>query len=164
MSSQSETCLCRFCLADLWHEHTYIKCATVVCAELDVNICLQCFASGAGDAVHKNTDPYRVLSNAVDVGNHMWLAYEEIILLDTFMDTMSWEKVAQKLDRSPKECERHYFEHFVLYPKIAGLECKNKKAFRHDKFNNDIHDEKTTIYDTFNSEGKYFFLLTPILA
>lgn len=130
----------------------------MVCAELNVNICLQCFAAGAGDDVHKNTDPYRVQSNAVDVGDHMWLAYEEIILLDTFMDTMSWEKVAQKLDRSPKECERHYFEHFVLYPKMAGLECENKKAFRHDKFNNNIYDEETTtIYNTFNTEGRYFF-------
>jgi len=82
----------------------------------------------------------------------LWAAHEEIILLDTFMDTMSWEKVAEKLGRSPKECEYHYFENYVLYPKIKGLECINKNAFRFNRFDK-IYKNMAIADDTLDSEG-----------
>lgn len=154
MPPERETRLCcRFCFANLWYEHTFIRCATVACVELDINICLQCFAAGAGDNVHKNSDAYRVLCNAISVGDRLWDAHEEIVLLDTFMDTMSWERVARKIDRSPKECERHYFENYVLYPKIKGLECVNKNAFRYDKFDYVVDNDQKTVGDSLNLEG-----------
>lgn len=155
MFSKKRDLYCQFCLTDLWHEHTFIKCATVDCAELEICVCLQCFANGKEDGVHKNTDPYQVVCNAVEIDENLWYAHEEITLLDTFMDTMSWEKVAQKLDRSPKECERHYYEHFILNPKIKGLESVNSKAFRLEKFGI-INDNGTkTIGDTLNLEGTH---------
>lgn len=154
MTTEIETPLCcRFCFTDLWHEHSFIKCSSGTCAELNVSICLQCFAAGAGDDVHKNSDPYRVLCNAVDIGNRLWDAREEIVMLDTFMETMSWERVAQTINRSPKECERHYFENYVLCPKIKGLECVNKNAFRYDKFNNVIDDWQKTMDNSLDLEG-----------
>ncbi|KAE9530712.1 hypothetical protein AGLY_011174 [Aphis glycines] len=153
-TKKRELC-CRFCFTDLWLEHTFIKCATPVCAELKICLCLQCFAAGTGDHVHKNTDPYQVLCNAIDVGDHLWAAHEEITLLDTFMDTMSWEKVARKLGRSPKECERHYFENYVFYPKIKGLEDVNKNAFRFDRFDKVNKNEAKLNSDTSDSEESY---------
>lgn len=146
---------CRFCFIDLWHEHTFIKCTTDACTKLGVSICLQCFAAGTGDHVHKNTDPYKIQCNAVEISEQSWPAHEDIILLDTFMDTMSWERVAQKLDRSPKECERHYFDNFVFYPKIKGLEYVNKNAFRFNTFDRVVEDKTQTFGDTLDIEGTY---------
>jgi len=88
----------------------------------------------------------------------LWAAHEEIALLDTYMDTMSWEKVARKLGRSPKECECHYFDNYVLYPKIKGLESVNKNAFRFDRFDNTNTNMTNTIGDTLDLEGIYLFL------
>lgn len=123
------------------------------CVDLSVSICLQCFATGTGDIVHKNTDPYQVQCNAIKVANHLWPAHEEILLLDTFMDTMSWEAVAKKLDRSQKECETYYFEHFVINPKIKDLETVNKNAFRFNNFRNNIETNTSIIGDTSDIEG-----------
>lgn len=156
MFSMRRKLCCRFCLTDLWHEHTFIKCTSTVCVEQNVTVCLQCFAAGTGDDVHKNIDPYRVLSNAIEVEDGLWPAHEEIMLLDTFMDTMSWEKVARKLDRSPKECERHYFENFVYCPKIKGLERAKENAFRLDKLwtdDNNKYGEHKIIGEELDSEG-----------
>jgi len=88
----------------------------------------------------------------------LWAAHEEITLLDTFMDTMSWEKVGRKLGRSPKECECHYFENYVFYPKIEGLEDVNKNAFRFDRFDKVNKNETKFNIDTSDSEGIYLFL------
>lgn len=148
---------CRFCLIDLWHEHTFIKCVTESCAKFGVTICLPCFASGNEDDVHKNTDPYHVLCNAVKINDCLWSAHEEIILLDTFMDTMSWEKVGQKFGISANECESHYFNNFVLHPKIKGLEYINKNAFRFNKFNEEIEERTKSINNLLDSEGIYLF-------
>jgi len=88
----------------------------------------------------------------------LWAANEEIALLDTFMDTMSWDKVARKLGRSPKECEYHYFENYVYYPKIKGLKDVNKNAFRFDRFDNVNKNETKLIGDALDSEGIYLIL------
>lgn len=144
---------CKFCSTDLWHEHTYIKCTADACAKLGISICLQCFATGAADDIHKNNDPYKVLCNAVKTSDQSWLAHEEMMLLDTFMDTMSWEKVAQKLGRSPKECEHYYFENFVDNPKIKELEEVNKIAFRLDTLENVIEDRTINFGDISDVEG-----------
>lgn len=159
MFMKKRTLCCRFCFTDLWLEHTFIKCANAACAEFGISLCLQCFAAGTGDDVHKNTDPYQVLCNAIIVGDHLWAAHEEITLLDTFVDTMSWEKVARKLDRSPQECEYHYFENYVFYPKIKGLENANKNAFRFDKFDKINTNMTTSIGNTLDLEGTYLFLI-----
>ncbi|XP_060869407.1 transcriptional adapter 2-alpha [Metopolophium dirhodum] len=155
MFSKKVKLCCRFCFTDLWLEHTFIKCATTACIELGVSLCLQCFAAGTADNVHKNTDPYQVLCNAIDIGDHLWAAHEEITLLDTYMDTMSWDKVARKLGRSPKECECHYFDNYVLYPKIKGLECVNKNAFRFDRFDNMNKNMTNAIGDTLDLEESH---------
>lgn len=147
---------CRYCFSDLWHHPTFIKCTSTACAKLDVSLCVQCFAAGTEDNVHKNSDPYKVLSNAVKVNEHLWPSHEEIILLDTFMDTMSWNRVAQKLGKSPEECERHYFKHYVMYPKIEGLQDVNKKAFRFDT--RAIEDRAAIMDDTVDSEGIRYIL------
>uniref|UniRef100_A0A2S2QLR2 Transcriptional adapter 2-alpha n=1 Tax=Sipha flava TaxID=143950 RepID=A0A2S2QLR2_9HEMI len=146
---------CRFCFTDLWHEHAFIKCNTDICVKLNINICLQCFSTGTEDHVHKNTDPYKVLSNAVQIGDLLWHAHEEIILLDTFMNTMSWAKVAQKLGRSTEECECHYFKNYVLNPKIKGLEHINRNAFRLHKFNKAIECKPKTMDNELDSEESY---------
>lgn len=158
MFSRKKLC-CRFCFTDLWHEHTFIKCDTDICIKLDISICLQCFATGTEDHVHKNTDPYKVLSNAVQIGDLLWHAHEEIILLDTFMNTMSWEKVAQKLGKSTEECECHYFKNFVLNPKIKGLELINRNAFRLHKFNRAIKYRSKIMGDTSDSEGIFICII-----
>jgi len=76
------------------------------------------------------------------------------------MDTMSWEKVAKKLGRTPNECECHYFDNYVLYPKIKGLECVNKNAFRFDRFDNvDTNMTNALIGDALELEGIIFFFL-----
>lgn len=144
---------CRFCYTDLWHEHTFIKCMSASCVDLGVCLCLQCFAAGTGDDIHKNTDQYRVLCNAIKINHHLWSAQEEIILLDTFMKTMSWKEVSEKINRSPKDCESHYFEHFVLHPKIKGLHSVNKNAFRYENFEEVIEDKFKTLEDSSDLEG-----------
>lgn len=158
MFSKKKLC-CRFCFTDLWHEHTFIKCNADACVKLDISICLQCFAAGTGDHVHKNTDSYKVLSNAVQIGDHLWHAHEEIVLLDTFMNTMSWKRVAQKLGRSSEQCECHYFKNFVLYPKIKGLELLNRKAFRLHKFDRAIESRSKTMDSTLDSEGTFKYII-----
>lgn len=152
--------ICRFCSTDLWHEHTFIKCAADTCAELGVSLCVQCFAAGTGDHVHKNTDPYKVLCNAIKISDQSWPAHEEVILLDTFMDTMSWDRVAQKLNRTPKECERYYFENFVFYPKIKGLEQINKNAFKFNTFESVVEDRTNIFSDTLDVEGNFIIYFT----
>lgn len=127
--------------------------------ELSVSLCLQCFAAGTGDEVHKNTDPYQVQCNAIKVASHLWPAHEEILLLDTFMDTMSWETVAKKLNRSPKECETYYFEHFVINPKIKNLEIVNKNAFRFNNLSENFETKTSIICDTSDIEGIYNIIL-----
>lgn len=155
MFSEKETMNCRFCFTDLWHEHTFIRCTSVACVEIGVNLCLQCFAAGTEDDVHKSNDQYKVLCNAIKIKDHLWSAQEEIILLDTFENTMSWEKVGQKLNKSPKDCESHYFEHFVLHPKIKELDLVNKNAFRYEKFEEMVDNRFKTIGDAVNLEGTY---------
>lgn len=149
---------CRFCLINLWHEHTFIKCATESCAKIGIIICLPCFASGNEDDVHKNTDSYYVLCNAVKINDSLWSAHKEIILLDTFTNTMSWEKVAQKLGLSANECESHYFNNFVLYPKIKDFECINKNAFRFNQFSNATVSRIKTIDNSIHLEGIYLYI------
>lgn len=153
MFSKKRKLCCRFCFTDLWHEHTFIRCMAVTCVELSISICLQCFAAGTGDEVHKNSDPYQIQCNAIKVADHLWPAHEEILLLDTFMDTMSWEVVAIKLDRSPKECETYYFENFVINPKIKDLENVNKNAFRFKNFGDNFETKTRLIGDTSDIEG-----------
>lgn len=144
---------CKFCLTDLWHEHSFIRCVSPACVKLNVSICLQCFAAGTKDDIHNNTDPYQVLCNAIKLDDRSWSAHEEIILLDTFTDTLSWEKVAKKLGKSPQDCEYHYFNNFVLYPRDKDLERVNKNAFRFDKFSEVFEDRTKTIGDTSDLEG-----------
>jgi len=74
------------------------------------------------------------------------------------METMSWEKVAEKLNKSPKECEHYYFENFVINPKIKCLESVNKNAFRLDLCNKVMDDKKKNIGDTSDLEGTYYFI------
>lgn len=157
MFSKENKLKCKFCFADLWHEHAFIKCESVACAKLGISLCLQCFATGTEDHVHKNTDPYKVLCNAVKISNYLWPANDEIVLLDTFMDTMSWEKVAQKLGRSPKECESHYFENYVLHPKLKGLNQANKNAFRFNRFKRMTENGTKIFGNTLDLEGTYFY-------
>lgn len=145
---------CRFCFTDLWHEHAFVKCENADCVELGISICLQCFAAGTVDRVHKHTDPYKVLCNAVNISDYLWPANEEIMLLDTFMDTMSWEKVGRKLDRSPKECEHHYFENFVSSPKLKGLDHANKNKF--NTFKGMVENRTNILDNTLNLEGTYY--------
>lgn len=158
MSLKKNKFNCKFCFTDLWHQHTFIKCESTACAELGTSLCLECFAAGTVDHVHKNTDPYKVLCNAIKISNYMWPANDEIMLLDTFMDTMSWERVAKKLGRSPKECELHYFENFVLRPKLKGLDYANKNAFRFNKCKWPIENKTNILENTLDLEGTYFLL------
>ncbi|XP_050537686.1 transcriptional adapter 2-alpha [Daktulosphaira vitifoliae] len=143
---------CRFCFCNLWYEHTYIKCANSACAEVGINLCLRCFATGTKDDIHSNTDPYNVLCNAIQLDECLWPAHKEILLLDTFSETMSWEKVSQKLGCSPKQCKQHYFEHFVLYPKIKDLEIVNQEAFRNNI--NDVINEQVMFFETTADSGE----------
>lgn len=69
------------------------------------------------------------------------------------MDSMSWEMVAKKLDRSSEDCEFHYFEHFVINPKIKDLKIVNKNAFRFDKFGGRNETKTKIIGGTMDIEG-----------
>ncbi|XP_050419702.1 transcriptional adapter 2-alpha isoform X2 [Adelges cooleyi] len=162
MYSNQRKMYCRFCFTNLWHEHTFIKCANDACAKIGIYLCLNCFSAGTNDDIHNNTDPYNVLCNAIQLDNCLWPAHEEILLLNTFSETMNWEKVAQKLGRSSKKCEQHYFEHIVFYPKIKELVVANQGAFR--TFDDDYVDQTQLIESFPDRESFHQYELAMRLA
>ncbi|KAJ3037861.1 Transcriptional adapter ada2 [Rhizophlyctis rosea] len=90
-----------------------IRCA--VCP--DVDLCVECFSTGAEKGEHKNDHPYRV----IDILNfplfdEEWRADEEITFIEGLekYGTGNWEEIAEHVATKNKvECSEHYHKVYI---------------------------------------------------
>lgn len=91
----------------------YIRCTACE----DVNLCLECYSSGAIIAEHLNDHPYELIDcGSFPILDESWKAHEELALLEA-IETFgigSWTEIAKAVEtRTAEECKNRYLTVYV---------------------------------------------------
>lgn len=92
----------------------YIRCA--ICSKVD--LCPNCFVNGREKGSHKNDHDYMIVRYEFRlIKNSNWTAKEEMMLLNLILECGigNWDDISKRMlkKRSPDECKKHYFKHFI---------------------------------------------------
>nr|XP_006813814.1 PREDICTED: transcriptional adapter 2-alpha-like [Saccoglossus kowalevskii] len=96
----------------------FIRCD--VCGPPLFYLCLQCFSRGWEGDGHENNHAYEIITNDFSVLDHRWTAKEELALLEAVGDCGlgNWIDVSNQVQTKSKwECEHHYLNTYIMYPK-----------------------------------------------
>lgn len=109
VENPKEPVYCHFCEREITRR-IYVHCNE--CKNIDV--CVECFANGSEDKIHKRTHSYRVFSKLdMTILKEGWKGYEELILLSGLEQVGygNWEEIRGMLGRGTKEeVELHFKE------------------------------------------------------
>lgn len=87
------------------------------CAECNIILCVQCFASGKEQGEHQNNHDYTIIKNDFPIiKNSDWSAKEEKDLLNLIeiCGFGNWPNISKKLPgRSEEECKKHYLKNYI---------------------------------------------------
>ena len=106
--NQRPTAICQTCLRPIYNE------TVVQCTKCHGFVqCLNCFSVGAEKGKHLREHPFIIVeSNFPEILSSGWGSKDELYLLQAIQTSGlgNWREIARDLnDRTPEECENHYF-------------------------------------------------------
>lgn len=120
---------CNYCQKDITNV-VRIKCA--VCSEVD--LCVECFSTGAEITPHKNDHDYRIIDNLTfPLFTPDWSAEDELLLLEgiEMYGLGNWTEVAEHVGTKTKAaCRSHYFSTYINVPTAPLPDLENAGSQR----------------------------------
>eukprot|EP00854_Cymbomonas_tetramitiformis_P000618 gene618-1044_t len=120
---------CNYCQKDITNV-VRIKCA--VCSEVD--LCVECFSTGAEITPHKNDHDYRIIDNLTfPLFTPDWSAEDELLLLEAIemYGLGNWTEVAEHVGTKTKAaCRSHYFSTYINVPTAPLPDLENAGSQR----------------------------------
>lgn len=92
----------------------YVQCAE--CGPPTIHICLHCFARGVEMGHHHSNHKYKVVKNDFPVFGQVWMADEELRLLEAIEECGigNWSDIAKRIRTKNKyQCELHYNKYYL---------------------------------------------------